>query len=137
MAPDLTLTIRVEGLTRRAARDIADESKERGGMRVTAGGGLMSSPVLLVPSAHDLLTDDADWNAETWAMEAVGLQDLASTFAWLFGRVAGSMSVEATWAGEQTTAVRDVSRDEMLDIVRAGAIGTRTTYKLPRSGSGP
>ena len=130
MAPDLNLTIRVEGLSRNIANAIARESKERGGMRVIARGGLVWSPTLVIPDAHDLLTDNADWNAETWAMEADGLQDLASTFAWLFGLVAGSMTIEATWAGEQTTTVRDVSRDEMLDIVRAGALATRTTYKV-------
>jgi hypothetical protein len=134
VAPDLVIEICVEGLSRRDAKGIAHKSRERGGIRIHAHGGLLSSsPGLAIPAAHDLLTDDADWDADTWAMDPDGLQEVASTVNRLFGVVDAPMILEALW-GNQVAIVEEVSRAEMLSVIRAGALGTQTRY-IVRPGS--
>jgi hypothetical protein len=43
--------------------------------------------VLMIPEVHDLLTEEADWDAETWDMDPDGLEELAATLARLFAQL--------------------------------------------------
>ena len=77
---------------------------------------------------HDLLTDDADWDAPTWAMDPVGLERLATTLSWLYDNIPGDLTFEAVWGSIKNEL--PVNRDQLLAIVRAGEIGNGTVYRV-------
>jgi hypothetical protein len=59
-------------------------------------------------------------------MDLAGLERLAVTLEWLYGHLPGEFTFEATWSDPI-----EVSRSELLDIVRRGEIGARTRYHVP------
>lgn len=130
MTPDLITVIWVEGLDKARAKEIAAASEQRDGFRVHAQREGFRGPWrLLLPDVHAILTDEADWDAVTWAMDPPGLERLAQTLAWLFAQLPGEFTFEAVWGEEPIDKL--TSRDELLRIVRAGQIGTRGRYRLP------
>jgi hypothetical protein len=136
MTPDLLTNIRVEGLNKKRAKQIERASRSQDGFKVAAAGGFLVGPWhLSIPAAHDLLTDDADWNAMTWDMDPAGLERLAVTLEWLYDELPGEFTFEALWGEEPIEKL--VSRTELLRIVRAGQIGTRTRYRVPTAGAHP
>ena len=80
-----------------------------------------------------LLADDADWDADTWAMDPAGLERLTGTLEWLCGRLPGDFTFEAMWESPKGEA--DVSRQELLAIVRAGRIGNNIVYRVRARGA--
>jgi hypothetical protein len=136
MAPELRAIIKAPWLAKKRAKTIARESRRQDGFTVAADGPLIGGPWRLsISKAHDLLTDDADWNAMTWAMDPAGLERLAVTLEWLHEELPGEFTFQAL-AGEDPIEKR-VSRPELLRIVRAGQIGTRTRYRIPAAGERP
>lgn len=130
MTPDLITVIWVEGLDKARAQEIAAASEQRDGFRVHAQREGFRGPWrLLLPDVHAILTDEADWDAVTWAMDPAGLERLAQTLAWLYAQLSGEFTFEAVWGEEPIDKL--TSRDELLRIVRAGQIGTRARYRLP------
>jgi hypothetical protein len=130
MAPALQAIVRAHWLDRKRAKVIARESRRQDGFTVAADGPLIGAPWhLSISKVQDLLTDEADWNAMTWDMEPAGLERLAVTLEWLHEELPGEFTFEAL-AGEEPIEKR-VSRPELLRIVRAGQIGTRTRYRVP------
>jgi hypothetical protein len=87
-------------------------------------------PSLLSWAVHDLLPDSADWNAETWDLEAGQTPRLVRTFEILFAQIPEEFAVEVMWVGEQATEERAISREHMLDIVRQGRLGTTVRYRI-------
>ena len=83
---------------------------------------------LLIPAGHDLLTDVADWDAPTWAMQPAGLNRLAATLEWLYERLAIDFTFEAMWGTPKGEVA--VSRSKLLEIVRAGEIGNNMVYRV-------
>lgn len=78
--------------------------------------------------ACSMLTDDADWNASTWEFQPALLPLLASTLAFISERAPHGFLVEAVWAGDKRQEILEVSRDELLDIVRRNSMATKATY---------
>ncbi len=91
---------------------------------------LRQPPSLLLGDIHDLLADTANWNAETWDLEAGELPRLVRTFEILFEQIPEQFGVEVMWAGDKTTEERMVSREQMLEIVRQGRFGTTVRYRI-------
>ena len=81
-----------------------------------------------MPEGHDLLTDDADWDAPTWAMDPVGLGRLAVTLEWLYGALPDGFTFEAMWGKPKGESV--VSPDQLLQVVRSGQIGNNIVYRV-------
>ena len=136
MAPDLEAVIRVDWLDKRRAKAIARDSRRQDGFTVTANGPLFGGPWhLAIPRVHSLLTEKADSAAMTWDMDAAGLERLAVTLEWLYEEVAGEFTFEAL--GDEEPIEKLVSRTELLRIVHAGQIGTRTRYRVPTAGAHP
>jgi hypothetical protein len=136
MAPDLLTIIRVEGLNKKRAKQIERASRSQDGFKVAATGGFLVGPRhLSIPAVHDLLTDNADWDAMTWDMDPAGLERLAVTLQWLYDELPGEFTFEALWGEEPIEKL--VSRPELLRIVQAGQIGTRTRYRVPAAGAQP
>lgn len=130
MTPDLQTIVWVEGLDKNRAQEIAGASEERDVFRVHAERGGRRGPWwLTIPEVHGLLTDEADWNAVIWAMDAEGLERLARTLEWLYSELPGEFTFEATGGDEPIEKL--VSRDELLRVVRAGRVGTRARYRVP------
>jgi hypothetical protein len=136
MAPDLETTIRAEWLNKRRAKAIARDSRRQDGFTVAANGPVFGRPWhLAIPRVHRLLTNDADRDAMTWDMDPAGLERLALTLEWLYDELPGEFTFEALWGEEPIEKL--VSRPELLRIVRAGQIGTRTRYRVPAAGAHP
>jgi hypothetical protein len=136
MAPELRAIIQAPWLAKKRAKAIARESRRQDGFTVAADGPLIGGPWRLsISKAHELLTDEADWNAMTWDMDPAGLERLAVTLEWLHEELPGEFTFQAL-AGEDPIEKR-VSRPELLRIVRVGQIGTRTRYRIPAAGERP
>jgi hypothetical protein len=71
----------------------------------------------------------------TWDMDPARLERLAVTVEWLYDELPGEFTFEALWGEEPIEKL--VSRTELLRIVRAGQIGTRTRYRVPTAGAQP
>ena len=85
--------------------------------------------------ACSLLGDDADWNAEAWAMRPEILEQLALTLQILADEGPPNLSVEALWAGEAPSETARVTPSELAELARSSRLGTRTRYELaPRAG---
>jgi hypothetical protein len=131
MTPALETIVWVEGLDKRRAKEIAGASEQRDVLRVHAEHeGLRGPWWLTIPEVQGLLADEADWNAVTWAMDPDGVERLARTLEWLYSELPEEFTFEAT--GGEEPIEKLVSRDELLRIVRAGRLGTRARYRVPR-----
>lgn len=82
--------------------------------------------------ACGMLSDDADWDADTWAMRPEVIEPLAHTLEWLVERGPDHLVVEALWAGERAVDERHVDHRELGQIVRTAGLGTKTKYMVSR-----
>ena len=82
--------------------------------------------------ACSMLTDQADWDADAWAMRPEVLEPLARTLSTLAERGPEGMTVEALWAGEKPAREQRVTIRELADLARASQLGTHTRYVLSR-----
>jgi hypothetical protein len=129
VAPRLETVVRAEGLDRKGARAIAAESRKAGVFPVEANiRRFRRDADLAIPAVHAILRDEADPDALTWAMDPAGLERLAATLEWLFERLPGELTFAALWGAEPGEQV--VTRAELLRLVRAARIGTRTRYRI-------
>src|SRR6266446_538070 len=78
--------------------------------------------------ACSLLTDDADWGAETWDMHQTSLPKIAQSLRTLRENTKVGFIFEALWQGEKPTEETKISVDELARIVESGKIGTTTRY---------
>ena len=80
--------------------------------------------------ACSLLSDDADWNADAWAMRPEILEQLARTLRILADEGPPNLSVEALWVGEAPSETASVTPSELVELARSSRLGTRTRYEL-------
>lgn len=134
MSPDLEMRILVEDMDWGRVERIAHATQVEGAVPVHTGRlrflSLWQPPSLLLGDIHDLLADTANWNAETWDLEAGELPRLVRTFEILFEQIPEQFGVEVMWAGDEATEERMVSREQMLEIVRQGRFGTTVRYRI-------
>jgi hypothetical protein len=132
MSPDLELRVLVHNLDWDRAEQAARATQVEGAVPISIGPrrGLFRArpPTLLSRAVHDLLAESADWDAETWDMEATELPRLLRTFELLFDQIPEELAVEVLWDGDEATEQRAVSREQLLDIARQGKFGTHTRY---------
>jgi hypothetical protein len=76
----------------------------------------------------DLLSDEADWGAPTWAMTRDGIARLAEASLRLFERLSSPVVIQALWEGDEAETEESMTREDYLGILEAGALGTRTRY---------
>jgi hypothetical protein len=129
MAPDLVAEIRAVSLTKAQAKELAAASRAYGGMRVVAAKDRREWRLEL-PEVHDLLTEEGDLAATTWRMDPDGLARLAETLEWLLDAMPDELTFQAAWPPRRTDVEVLVSRNELLQIVRQGRIGTSTRYRV-------
>jgi hypothetical protein len=80
--------------------------------------------------ACSLLTDDADWDAETWDMHQSSLPKIAQGLRKLRENTKVGFVFEALWQGEKPTEEKKISIGELANIVESGKIGTKTRYLI-------
>lgn len=134
MPPDLATVIRAASLDKARARALAEESRSAPIFALVAEGPRFRQRPwqLSLPEVHEILAEDADSNAMTWSMEPYGLERLARTLEWVYARLPGELSFEATWGAEHPIEAV-VSRAELLRIVADGRIGTQMRYRVMAS----
>ena len=77
---------------------------------------------------HDLLTDDADWNAEYWDFQRPGLEQFTEKLSKLYAVSNGGFTFQAIWSGDKPSSIEYLSIGEFLETVRSNKIGTKTKY---------
>ena len=126
---------RADGIDDDALRSIASHAiaqKVRFGYE-GAGGLLHRHPARLSLHACDLLTDDADWNAETWDMSPEASAELADAFDLVLDRSRNGMVASALWDGDSAAGTQTLDRRAFIEIVRGGRLGTKTRYAVQPS----
>jgi hypothetical protein len=84
--------------------------------------------------ACSLLSDDADWHADFWAMRPEILERLATTLQVLIDEGPTHLTFEALWNGESALETVRVTEAELVQLARTSRLGTRSTYKLHTEG---
>ena len=77
---------------------------------------------------HDLLTDDADRNAEYWDFQQHGLEQFTKKLSKLYAVSNGAFTFQAIWSGDEPSKILNLSISEFLETVRSNKIGTKTKY---------
>jgi hypothetical protein len=90
---------------------------------------------LLFEAAHgscgcSLLSDDADWDAENWAMRQEVLDGLGQMIVAVAEHGPRPLSLAALWNGDQPTGNRLVTTKELSDLARTSRLGTHIQYEL-------
>lgn len=81
-----------------------------------------------ITPGHDLLTDEADWNADFWDFQSNMLPYLAQAVD-RFGEVySGPFRFSALWISDKPNVTIKVSPSELSSLIRANRIGTKTVY---------
>jgi len=78
--------------------------------------------------ACSLLSDEADWNTETWTMRPDVLDRLAATLELLASRGPKDLVVEALWVGDTPNNTVLVTPTQLAEVARSNRLGTRTRY---------
>jgi hypothetical protein len=86
--------------------------------------------------ACSLLSDDADWNAETWAMRPQVLERLAQTLEILSLRGPKELLFEALWVGDAVQEIVQVTPTQLGQLARSSKLGTHTRYAISHESAG-
>ena len=82
--------------------------------------------------ACSLLAENADWDAEVWAMRSDVLEPLARTLSSLAEAGPEGMVVEALWQGEKSEREERVTPRELAALALRSGLGTHTRYLVSR-----
>jgi hypothetical protein len=127
----LTISAEIPGVDEPGLKDIIRGWPDDGLAFGAEGKGVLSRHrPRLAFHACDLLSDDADWNAPTWAMTPESLVELADLWVRLFERVQRDVAAQALWDGDRAEVEQALSRAEFMEVVRQGALGTKTRYLI-------
>lgn len=137
------LQVDVDGLTTRQGHAIEAACRQRGAWPVwcrppvrrrTLFGPRIRPLELYLPDAdggRDLLTDDAEWDAPSWAMEPDLLPRLAATIHVLDEHLPQGFAFRATWVGSTMRHERQVTVEELADLVLGSQLNEFTRYRVP------
>lgn len=120
----MIIDVRGEGLTASATRRI---------MRRTSVLSSRDNPPALVMHGCDLLSQDADWDAETWDMSVEGKAALRAALAVVLEEVSGPLDITALWhegSDPPVVPMKSVTRTELLDTVGIGAVSAQAGYRV-------
>ena len=80
--------------------------------------------------ACSLLSDDADWDADFWAMRPEILEQLARTLQIVVDEDSRRLTVEVLWVGETPRQTARVTAAELVALTRSSRLGTKTSNEL-------
>jgi hypothetical protein len=84
--------------------------------------------------ACSLLSDDADWHADFWAMRPEVRERLAATLQVLVEEGPSDLTIEALWNGASALQTVRVTEAELVQLARTSRVGTRSRYELLTEG---
>lgn len=122
----LILEIRGDALTAPEAMRIAALSE-------VLWAGPDAPPYVTVGHGCDMLAEDADWDAASWEMSTEGRDILRDALRLVFGEIAGPLTFTAMWwegADAPPVPMQAVTREELVALVDANAIGTQSGYDV-------
>jgi hypothetical protein len=112
MSADLEVIVRSPALTReRAALIVADVRRLDRYIPIDTRG--RRSPTLDV-WAHDILSEEADWDAPEWDFDPAGLDRLENTLGRISDLLPEEFTLEACWGGDKPQTEVVMTRDELL-----------------------
>jgi len=82
---------------------------------------------------HDLLTDDADWDAEYWDFYPEQLLQYTKMLNEIIKASSKGITFQALWAGENATEVIELTDKELLNLVNSNKIKTSAKYIANKS----
>jgi len=138
MAPDLEVIVKSAALTRDRAAAIADAQWPADTLWVAADHSVTLTRLTrrghaagaLNIGAHDILGDDADWNAPTWRFEPAHLHRLVATVRRFYELLPEEFTLLAAWVGEEPLREESVTRAALLSIIEANELGNRVLYRV-------
>jgi len=80
------------------------------------------------PGLGHLLSDDADWDAPSWAMRGDLLPALAESIRILGEHLPQGSTFQATWVGSEVRHVRVLTAAQLAEVVLASALNEFTRY---------
>jgi len=83
--------------------------------------------------ACSLLSDEADWNAECWAMRPEILEPLARTLQILIDEGPPHLTVAAAWLVKESRQTVKVTAAELVALAQSSRLGTRTNYEVTKA----
>jgi hypothetical protein len=83
--------------------------------------------------ACGLLSDEADWNADFWAMRPEILEPLARTLQILIDQGPPHLTVAAAWLVTESRQTVNVTAAELVALARSSRLGTRTNYEVTKA----
>ena len=79
---------------------------------------------------HDLLTDNGDWNADSWDFDQKGLDALVYFMEKFSENIGKEFSFQAIWASDNIEINLELTIGELTQIIRSDNIGTKTKYLI-------
>jgi hypothetical protein len=126
----LTITIEPNGLSAHEVKAIVESGPADLGATFGDPKLFRRHPPRVYIHGCDLLSDDADWDADTWAMTGSGASRLANSLRWILGRARLGAMVEALWDGETARRETPMAVEDLIRLAQAGALETHTRYQV-------
>jgi hypothetical protein len=127
----LTITVEVADLSEQELGSLARAvSTGELGFASQGRGLLRRHGPRLAAHGCELLAEDADWDAATWSMTDDGKRRLSAALGRLFQQTAGNVRFAAIFDGDRAETEEAISRRDLLEIVAAGELGTKTQYVI-------
>jgi hypothetical protein len=83
-----------------------------------------------------LLSDEADWSAESWSLRTEVLERVATALEIVASQGPRGVVIAVSWAGEMATRTVRITPAELAALVRANGLGTRVRYVVVHEGAG-
>ena len=80
--------------------------------------------------ACNLLTDDADWDAETWDIIPSTLPHISGVVTNIYKYLPEGFLFEALWSGDKPRVKKTVTISELERLIQSDKIETKTTYQV-------
>ena len=135
--------IEVEYLTEDQARAVESSCARRGAWPLQVQvprrwhrflrRGRVPAPRLWVPREQDLLSDEATWDAPSWAMDPVARERFADAIETLGEELHQGFSLRAYWVGSRILEERRVGVNQLVDLTRTSRLNEFTRYVVTPS----
>jgi len=134
----LNIIVEIENLTRSRADEFVELIKGKELLIITvytpSKWFRKLTPVLHISEdggcACSMLSENADWNAETWEMNSSVLSKLANTIIEISKKLSTSFNFLALWAGDIPFKEISLSLTDLLQLIKENKIGTKIKYKI-------
>ncbi|GJL75175.1 MAG: hypothetical protein NMNS02_12810 [Nitrosomonas sp.] len=82
---------------------------------------------------HDLLTDDADWNANYWDFDLNRVRHFVLKVSAIYSNSTEGITFAAIWPPDDVEKTESVSFEQLSEYFLSNHIGTRTKYIVKKA----